>query len=116
MWRSYRIARLSSKSERTYTHGCRPVVGRSPWIAGDPPVAHPALDHRYSLGSLTLNVVPYLLKLALMPHQMVIALFLPKGTARQCQHRSPSNGEFSTETSRPGVVCGTGVPPHLFQA
>ena len=30
-----------------------PLVGRTPWSAGDPPVAHPALDHRYSLASLT---------------------------------------------------------------
>src|ERR1022692_3799020 len=29
------------------------IVGRTPWSAGDPPVAHPALDHRYSQAALT---------------------------------------------------------------
>src|ERR1039458_8659084 len=35
------------------TGGNRALVGQAPWTAGDPLVAPAALDHRYSLASLT---------------------------------------------------------------
>ncbi|SPF33960.1 hypothetical protein SBA4_1380026 [Candidatus Sulfopaludibacter sp. SbA4] len=51
--RSARVLHFWANLSVLYTCGSCPVVGQTPWSAGDPPVAHPALDHRYSRASLT---------------------------------------------------------------
>src|SRR5471030_3215122 len=64
-----------------------PLVGRTPWSAGDPlgrpPRARPSILARFlhqpCPHRIPLDVIPDLLELPLMPHQVVIAFFLPKG-------------------------------------
>src|SRR5437879_13836862 len=64
-----------------------PVRGRPP---GRPSRARPSvlasIPHQPRSHRILLDVVPDLVKLLLLPHKVVVGLFLPKGTSRQCQH------------------------------
>src|ERR1017187_560884 len=81
--------------------GARPTtsLGSAVWWGGPPgpratpwsPCARPwvltGLLHQPRPYRIFLNVVPYLLELPLMPHRVVVALFLPKRATCQSQHR-----------------------------
>jgi len=90
-----RSARLSNKSERTLylefptAGGADALVRRRP--PGRPSHARPSIllsfPHQPGTHRIHLNIVPYLLEFPIVPRQVVIALFLPKGIAGQSQHR-----------------------------
>src|ERR1019366_7295802 len=69
--------------------GADPLVrGRRP---GRPSRTRPSIltgfPYQLCPHRILFDIVPDLLELPLMPCQVVIALFLPKGLSRQCQHR-----------------------------